>query len=395
VRHFKKTFCYWQSKTEMLISNPILKKGQSHMCPMQKNTKACYYSEYLDLPRFLDTQNPVSGQYQNEEAHDEMLFIIVHQAYELWFKQVLHELRSMINLFDKPSLCEKNHGKIIQRLDRIIKIQKVLNDQINILETMTPLDFLDFRDYLVPASGFQSIQFKEIEILLGLKMEYRINFDRKSFYDRLNEKDRAYLIDLEEKPSLFDLIESWLERMPFLETSNFSFIEAYQKALDDMANNDLEIVSKVDYLSDKEREFQINDLKTTRAKFDALFDQSTFDQLVKDGAIRMNRRSLLSAIFINLYRDEPAFQQPYQILEKLTDIDELFTQWRHRHTVMVHRMIGGKIGTGGSSGHEYLSKTTQNNRFFRELFNISTFLIPRSELPILPENLKKQMGFGG
>lgn len=363
------------------------------MCAMQKNQTPCYYGEYLDLNRFLDTQNPVSGQYQENEAHDEMLFIIVHQAYELWFKQVLHELRSIIVLFSAPELDEKNYGKIIQRLDRIIKIQKVLNDQISILETMTPLDFLDFRDYLIPASGFQSLQFKEIEILLGLKMKYRINFDKKSFYNRLNDKDRNYLMDLEEQPSLFDLIETWLARMPFLENDNFSFVSSYQTALDEMIKRDLDIVSKVDYLSDKDREFQINDLKKTREQFEALFDQNTFDQLVENGSVRMNRQSLLAAIFINLYRDEPAFQQPYQLLEKLTDIDELFTQWRHRHTVMVHRMIGAKIGTGGSSGHDYLSKTTQNNRFFRELFNISTFLIPRSELPDLPETLKTEMGF--
>ena len=363
------------------------------MCAMQKNRTPCYYSDYLDLPKFLDSQHPVSGQYQPEEAHDEMLFIIVHQAYELWFKQVLHELRSIIELFSEPTLNVKNHGKIIQRLDRIIKIQKVLNEQINILETMTPLDFLDFRDYLIPASGFQSLQFKEIEILLGLKMEFRINFDKESFYNRLNKQDREYLIDLEEKPSLFDFIESWLERMPFMENKNFSFMQAYQTALDDMINRDLEIVRKVDYLSDEDREFQIADLKKTRAQFDALFDQQVFDELREDGAIRMNRSSLLGAIFINLYRDEPAFQQPYQLLEKLTDIDELFTQWRHRHTVMVHRMIGSKIGTGGSSGHDYLSKTTQNNRFFKDLFNISTFLIPRSELPELPESLQKDMGF--
>jgi tryptophan 2,3-dioxygenase len=360
---------------------------------MQKNETPCYYGEYLDLGRFLDTQNPVSGQYQEKEAHDEMLFIIVHQAYELWFKQVLHELRSIMEIFQGPNLDEKNYGKVIQRLDRIIKIQKVLNDQISILETMTPLDFLDFRDYLIPASGFQSLQFKEIEILLGLKMKYRINFDKKSFYNRLNEQDRNYLMDLEEKPSLFDLIETWLARMPFLESNDFSFVNAYQAALDNMIERDLSIVSKVDYLSESDREFQINDLKKTRDQFEALFNQETFDQLTSDGAVRMNRQSLLGAIFINLYRDEPAFQQPYQLLEKLTDIDELFTQWRHRHTVMVHRMIGAKIGTGGSSGHDYLSKTTQNNRFFRELFNISTFLIPRSELPELPEEVRKKMGF--
>lgn len=363
------------------------------MCAMQKNKTPCYYSDYLDLPRFLDTQNPVSGQYQEKEAHDEMLFIIVHQAYELWFKQVLHELRSIISLFSEQTLDEKQYGKIIQRLDRIIRIQKVLNEQIGILETMTPLDFLDFRDYLIPASGFQSLQFKEIEILLGLKMEYRINFDKKSFYNRLNDKDREYLLELEEQPSLFDLVESWLTRMPFLEHKNFSFVQAYQTALDNMVKRDLDIVKRVDYLSEEEREFQIKDLKNTRAGFDALFDQSIFDTLIESGSIRMNRKSLLGAIFINLYRDEPAFQQPYHLLEKLTDIDELFTQWRHRHTVMVHRMIGAKIGTGGSSGHDYLSKTTQNNRFFRELFNISTYLIPRSELPELPQDLQIDMGF--
>ncbi|MBV1911031.1 MAG: tryptophan 2,3-dioxygenase [Kangiellaceae bacterium] len=360
---------------------------------MQKNTTPCYYSEYLDLTRFLDAQNPVSGQYQEEEAHDEMLFIIVHQAYELWFKQILHELRSIIDIFNEDSVDEKYHGKIIQRLDRIIKIQKVLNDQITILETMTPLDFLDFRDYLIPASGFQSIQFKEIEILLGLTMKYRINFDKKSFYNRLNDKDRKYLLNLEEQPNLFNLIESWLERMPFLERKNFSFVQAYQSALDQMVTRDLEIVKHVDYLSEDEREFQINDLKNTRAGFDALFEQKVYDKLQSEGKLRMSRKSILGAIFINLYRDEPAFQQPYHILKKLTEVDELFTQWRHRHTVMVHRMIGAKIGTGGSSGHDYLSKTTQNNRFFRELFNLSTYLIPRSELPQLPEELERDMGF--
>ena len=97
------------------------------MCAMQKNTTPCYYSDYLDLDKFLDAQNPVSGQYQEQEAHDELLFIIVHQAYELWFKQVLHELRSVIKIFDTENLNENQHGKIIQRFDRIIKIQKVLN----------------------------------------------------------------------------------------------------------------------------------------------------------------------------------------------------------------------------------------------------------------------------
>lgn len=362
------------------------------MCAMQKNTEPCYYGEYLQLDKFLDSQHPVSGKYQANEAHDEMLFIIVHQAYELWFKQILHELNWIHQSFNEPKLDTNHYGRIVQRLDRVIQIQRLLNQQIGILETMTPLDFLDFRDYLVPASGFQSIQFKEIEILLGLKMKYRINFDIKSFYDRLNDTDREHLMAMEEAPSLFDQVEAWLERMPFLEKENFSFLSAYQKAVDDMLNSDLDIIEKVDYLSDSDREFQKKDLEKTRAQFAALFDKEKFDQLKSDGFVRMSQKAVLGAVFINLYRDEPAFQQPYQLLEKLVNIDEEFTQWRYRHTIMVHRMLGSKIGTGGSSGHDYLRQTTQNNRFFKDLFNLSTFLIPRSSLPELPVQMKESMG---
>ncbi len=361
------------------------------MCAMQRNKTPCYYGDYLQLDKFLDSQHPVSPQY-GEEAHDEMLFIIVHQAYELWFKQILHEIRWIHGAFNEPKLNTKLYGRIVQRLDRIIQIQKLLNQQIGILETMTPLDFLDFRDYLVPASGFQSIQFKEIEILLGLKMKYRINFDVKSFYNRLNDTDREHLMAMEEAPSLFDQVECWLERMPFLEKENFSFLSAYQQAVNNMLDSDLEIIETVDYLSDKDREFQRNDLEKTRQQFSALFDKTQFDQLINEGHVRMSQKAVLGAIFINLYRDEPAFQQPYQLLAKLVDIDEEFTQWRYRHTIMVHRMLGAKIGTGGSSGHDYLRQTTQNNRFFKDLFNLSTFLIPRSSLPALPENLEKSMG---
>ncbi|MCW8879316.1 MAG: tryptophan 2,3-dioxygenase [Kangiellaceae bacterium] len=362
------------------------------MCAMQKNSRPCYYGEYLELDKFLDSQHPVSGEYQDEEAHDELLFIIVHQAYELWFKQILHELNWIHGTFNAPTLDSNQYGRIVQRLDRVIQIQKLLNQQIGILETMTPLDFLDFRDYLVPASGFQSIQFKEIEILLGLKMKYRIGFDIKSFYNRLNDKDREHLMEMESQPSLFDQLEAWLERMPFLEKENFSFVEAYKTAVDSMLSNDLEIIQKVDYLSDGDRDFQIKDLEKTRQQFDALFDKDTFDKLTEEGHFRMSQRAMLGAVFIHLYRDEPAFQQPYQLLAKLVDIDEEFTQWRYRHTIMVHRMLGAKIGTGGSSGHDYLRQTTQNNRFFKDLFNMSTFLIPRSALPVLPEEIVKSMG---
>lgn len=359
---------------------------------MQKNTKPCYYPDYLQLDKLLDAQHPESKKY-GAEAHDETLFIIVHQAYELWFKQILHEIHSILPVLSQSHVDESKISTVNLRLERVHRIQDVLVDQIDILETMTPLDFLDFRDYLIPASGFQSIQFKEIEILLGLKSEYRINFDKKSFYSRLNEQDRNYLMDLEEKPSLFDAVEKWLERMPFLEFGDFKFWSIFKEAVENMLNHDERVLKEADYLSDAEKTFQLNDLENTRATFDALFDKDKYDELKTQGRFRMSQEATLSALFINLYREQPMLNGPFRLLQGLVEIDEKFTTWRYRHTTMVLRMIGSKIGTGGSAGHDYLRQTTQNNRFFRDLFNLTTFLIPRSALPELPEEVIKAMNF--
>ncbi|WP_246128715.1 tryptophan 2,3-dioxygenase family protein [Pleionea sediminis] len=362
------------------------------MCAMQRNTTPCYYTDYLQLDKLLDSQHPESSKY-GIEAHDEMLFIIVHQAYELWFKQILHEMHSIYGEFNQNQIPEKSMGRIVSRLDRIGAIQKLLIDQIGVLETMTPLDFLDFRDYLVPASGFQSIQFKEIEILLGLKSKFRINFDKDSFYKRLNEKDRTHLMELEEQPSLFDCVEKWLERMPFFEYGDFKFWDSYKQAVDKMLENDRAIIQNNDYLSESDREFQLKDLENTRRSFTALLDEEQYNLLKKEGKFRFSQKALLGAVFINLYRDEPIFQLPFQLLMGLLEIDEHFTTWRYRHVIMVQRMLGSKIGTGGSSGTDYLRQTTENNRFFKDLFSLSTFLLPRSALPELPEPLRKALNF--
>ena len=126
-----------------------------------------YYHDYLQLDRLLDSQRPLSTE-QGRPAHDELLFIVVHQAYELWFKQILHELEAVRAVFDQPTVPERSMGRVVGHLERVHAIQRVLIDHLDVLETMTPLDFLEFRDLLVPASGFQSLQFRSIENLLGL-----------------------------------------------------------------------------------------------------------------------------------------------------------------------------------------------------------------------------------
>ena len=360
---------------------------------MQKNVKPCYYSDYLQLDKLLDSQHPESKKYGNE-AHDEMLFILVHQAYELWFKQILHEVNAILPVLSQKQVPEKELSTINLRLERIHKIQEVMVDQIDILETMTPLDFLDFRDYLIPASGFQSIQFKEIEIILGLKSEFRINFDKESFYSRLNEKDRTHLMALEEAPSMYDAVENWLARMPFLEFGDFNFWEQYQAAVKTMLDQDEKTLEEADYLSDAEKRFQLNDLNNTRANFEALLDKEKYEEMKQQGVFRMSQEATLSAIFINLYREQPMLTAPFRLLQALVELDVNFTLWRSRHVDMVMRMIGNKIGTGGSSGHDYLRQTTMNNKFFRDLMNITTFLIPRSALPELPQEVIDAMSFG-
>ncbi|HET9772671.1 MAG TPA: tryptophan 2,3-dioxygenase family protein, partial [Acidimicrobiia bacterium] len=118
-----------------------------------------YYWDYLHLDRLLSAQEPLS----DPPAHDELLFIVVHQAFELWFKQILFELDGVLEVMGREVVAEKDMGEVVSRLMRITKIQRLFLDQLDVLETMTPLDFLEFRDVLIPASGFQSVQFRLIE----------------------------------------------------------------------------------------------------------------------------------------------------------------------------------------------------------------------------------------
>src|SRR5688572_20883108 len=174
------------------------------------------YHDYLQLDKILNAQFPESDKLQLA-AHDEMLFIVIHQAYELWFKQLHHEADSVVNILAKPSLNDNSPElqTVVHRLSRCVTILRVLVHQIDIMETMTPMDFLDFRDMLRPASGFQSWQFKKLEAKLGLKFEDRHG---KEYYTSQLRADHVEQIKSAEKNnSLLDLLNSWLERMPFFD----------------------------------------------------------------------------------------------------------------------------------------------------------------------------------
>ena len=386
-----------QSHTDIddnfILDNAIFKD----LLFMHKNQGSVYYGDYLQLEKLLDSQLPLSKKYadaNNGECHDEMLFIVVHQVYELWFKQILHDLNSILETFNQTFVPEAELSSIVQKLSRIKKIQGLLIGQFDVLETMTPMDFLEFRDLLIPASGFQSVQFREIEIKLGLSTNDRQSIDREFFLGRLNEADRTKLTALESSPSLLKLVEGWLERVPFTTMKNFNFWDEYQKSIDSILHDDEQIILKNSaHLSEASKNIQIENLNTTKSTFKTLFDENAHNTLIQNKQRTLSQKAILNALFIMLYRDESMLALPFQVLTSMMDIDENFTTWRYRHALLAQRMLGTKIGTGGSSGHQYLKRAADNNRVFIDLFNLSTFLIPRSRLPVIPPEIKKQLNF--
>ncbi len=332
-----------------------------------------YYSEYLQLDKILGAQELESDK-QNRHAHDEMLFIVIHQAYELWFKQILFEVNSVHAILEKPSINDNSPElqTAVRRLNRVVEILKVLVHQIDVLETMTSLDFLDFRDMLRPASGFQSMQFKELETKLGLKVEAR--HGREYFTSQLKPEDASKIDGLSTEKSLLQLVNNWLERMPFFDNNdlwmgwegmNFWYVyrELYHQSLGPGEKENIKV-------------------------FDDLFmtDETHDGRALSDRARR-------AALFIFLYRDYPILQNPFRIINQLLEIDELMATWRWRHVNMVSRMIGMRVGTGGSSGKGYLREAALKHFVFGEFAELSSFLIERSKLPKLTKNLEAIMGY--
>lgn len=367
-----------------------------------KPYKPAYYRDYLSLDAILNAQSLRSAEYNNdqESAHDEMLFIITHQAYELWFKQMLTELDSILALMSQQPLPEPDVALVLHRLQRMNKIGPVMLHQVEILETMTPMDFLDFRGVLYPASGFQSVQFRLLEMKLGLQDSQRL-----TTHLRLDDRDNARLDAVRQQPSLFALLEGWLERMPFLEWQHddngnddgnnqprYAFWQEYRLAVTAMFDHERQIMRET--MPDERTTAQVlAQIAASEQSFSALFDETTYNSLREQGVKRLSFKATQAALFIFLYREYPLLQLPFRLLESVIALDEVFSLWRYRHAQMVLRMIGARIGTGGSSGYDYLLQGAMKYRVFADMSALSAFLIPRRSLPALPPNVSSMLGF--
>ena len=329
-----------------------------------------YYSDYLKLGNILNAQELESDK-QGKHAHDEMLFIVIHQSYELWFKQILFEMKSVYDILAKEHINDNSPELqiAVNRMHRTTEILRILVDKVNILETMSAQDFLDFRDMLRPASGFQSMQFKVLETLLGLKVEER--HGQEYFTSQLRSDDAQYIYKLAKETTLLELINAWLERMPFFEEKYWEnqpeFFGAYRDAYSAS-------------LSDSE--------KANLAAFDEMFMSDS-----NNGNRKLSTKARRAALFIMLYRDFPILQNPYRILNYLLDIDELLATWRWRHMNMVHRMIGGRAGTGGSTGKGYLREAAMKHYVFQEFAELTSYLVERRRFPKLSTELQAKLGF--
>lgn len=260
------------------------------------------YSGYLCLERLLSAQRPLS----DPPHHDEMLFIIQHQTSELWLKLMIHELRAAIEWVRRDEL-----EPCFKIMARIKHIQAQLTAQWTVLATLTPSEYLQFRGVLGGASGFQSVQYRLVEFLLG-------NKDRDML--RVHEHDPAAHAELRqalESPSIYDEFLAHLARAG----------HAIPR----------EIV---------ERDF-------SRSR------EQSHPQVVE--------------VFKRVYQDPEAHWDAYEMAEKLLDVDGQFSEWRFRHLKVVQRVIGWKTGTGGSSGVPFLARMVEH-RFFPELWDVRTEL---------------------
>lgn len=259
------------------------------------------YNDYLKVKDLLNLQVP-----QSEPAHhDELLFIIIHQAYELWFKLILHELQNAISYMEKGEVLRAHHF-----IKRVVEIMKILVQQIHILETMTPVEFLEFRDRLMPASGFQSLQFREVEFAAGLIEE-------------------RYLMYFKNRPEMIDVLKKRMQG-PTLKSTYYDLLRS------------------LGFVISKEAE-------AAEGKDDAPG---------KDAVLRA-----LQPIYQNPSKNLPL----YLLTEALVDFDEYLGLWREHHVRVVERIIGFKRGTGGSSGVEYLKATT-SKKCFPYLWEVRTYL---------------------
>lgn len=348
------------------------------------------YWDYLKLDRLLNLQGGLDAD-ESALMTDELHFIIVHQAFELWFKLTLGELRLARNQLAKSEVPEENIPHVVHHLGRVSKIFKLCVDQFEVMETLTPQDFLGFRDKLIPSSGFQSFQMRELEILLGLEDSERetlggvhplAHIEALSVRSPSGDFARGRINAARAGQTLRSALHEWLYRTPVQgscpgdpgdEAAVQEFVDQYLAAM--RSRNEATLVHFNQSVAGDGPKNRMAQAEQDAAHFLNATDLPASDR-------KRSQRIRAAVLFIEAYRKLPLLAWPRLLIDAVVELEEQLVLFRTRHARMVERLIGRRVGTGGSSGVDYLDKTTRY-RVFTELWAVRTLLLPPSSLPPL------------
>lgn len=355
---------------------------------MQEKPRTTYW-DYIRVEDLLRLQGGLNRD-EGVLTDDEVVFIAVHQVYELWFKLALRDLEAARDLFAAPAVPETALGDACRRLERLREIFALCARHFDLVETITTRDYLEFRDRLFPANGGQSAQFRELEILLGLDDENeRIPYvSGGSFEEVLRDPSGAespalarVRRRLADRPTFREALYEWLYRTPIdgsvpadagdqAAVSGFveDYLERHRRYVEGLADRVCRAAA-----SERERE-------EIRRRYAGEIEQArsfltAADRPEEERAKR--RRIRAAALFIELHRDLPLLSQPRRVLDLVVAVEQALLVYRQRHARMAERVIGRRVGTGGSSGVEYLDRAALAYRVFPDLWQVRTILLRR------------------
>jgi len=367
-------------------------------------TKPTPYWDYIRVEPLLSLQTGIA-QREDDLSNDEVMFIVVHQIDELWFKLILREMVTVRDLFSRAPVPEQALASAVRGIRRMETLVHQLAGHFALMETMTTRDYLAFRDKLAGASGFQSAQMREIEILMGLPEGERVPLGHEgSYLTALREHDgsaspalRRVQTRLADKPTLREAILEWILRTPIQGATPSqpddaarvsAFVEAYLATHTRSVERGLDL-ARAQGLSEADTK-RLED--RARAEVAGARAYLTAQDAPAETRARSSRiRAAL--VFIESYRELPLLAWPREVIDGLTSFEQAFVIFRQRHARMVERMIGRRTGTGGSAGVDYLDATALKYRVFGELWAVRTLLVRAQDLP--PLEHPELYGFAG
>lgn len=356
--------------------------------------RSTVYWDYIKIEELLSLQGGIAAS-DGGLSNDEVMFIVVHQIDELWFKLVIRELVHVRDLFAQDKVREQSLSSAVRGIRRCVVLFEQVARHFALMETMTTRDYLGFRDKLTPASGFQSAQLREIEILMGLKLEERLPLGHDNDYLRAlrypdgRESPASKRVEarLSDRPTLHGAMGEWLFRTPIQgstpededdEAVVLGFLENY------LAAQALELedamamaIAAAPGEADRQRLEQRYRQEMINARTFLMGADAPAEQRWRWSRIRA------ALLFIESYRELPLLAWPREVLDATVELEQAFVIFRQRHARMVERVVGRRTGTGGSAGVDYLDQTALRYRIFRDLWAVRTLLIRRGALPPL------------